>query len=111
MEGSEIFNLLSKELLFSFLPFSNTHFSDIQYDFNEKKSKKRQKHGVKVLSGVVSHQLCPTIMCHLAYLRCSVLTNATLASVTLIPGRRFPSREGVSDFTTIERRSSTSVFS
>ena len=57
--GLKFLNLPTKEL---FLSFSSLTLivSDIQYDFNKKKSKKWRKYGVKVFSHVVPRRLCPT---------------------------------------------------
>ena len=107
--GSEIFNLPTKNC-FSFLPFSNAHCFSHPVRFQQEKSPKSGKNMgsncslASCLAGYASPLSVCTILCtHKRY----------LATVTLIPGRCFRSRGGgggVSDFTTIERRSQISVF-
>ena len=109
--GSEIFYLRIKELFFFPCPCLTPIVSDIQYDLNEEKCKKWRK---TCGESALSRRASPAMPHHLAWVRYCVLINAILLrTVTLIPGRdRCFDRGGggVSDFTTIEGRSQTSVF-
>ena len=65
-----------------------TIVSDIQYDFNEKKSKEWQKH-IWPGQSVRWRRASPLLPHHV-----TVLCKRSLAMVTLIPGRCFPSSGG-----------------
>ena len=101
---SEIFYLPTKELL-SFLPFSNANCFRHPVRFQRQKSPK---------SGKNSLSMCSLASCLTGYAPLSVVLTVLwtqkrfLGTVTLNQGRCFRSG-GVSDFTTIERKSQTSV--
>ena len=103
-DGGLKFSICQPRNCFSFLPFSNAHCFRHPVRFNEKKVQKVAKHGAKVFFRVVPCRLCPTTQ--RVY---SIVYSQTLFSYgDLYSGSMF-SIEGVSDFTTIERRSQTLV--
>ena len=107
--GGGVWNFLftDQRIVFLSLPLSNSHcFRHPVQSQRGKSAKSGEKHAVKVLSRVVHRRLCPT-----TYRVYGIVYSETrFCYGDPYSGSMFRSRGGVSDFTTIEGRSQTSVF-